>query len=105
MNPWRRNKHLGVTELFSCRSFAPLIHRRTETDRDQRASKQFLLHPAAQETRRGTLLGTNGCIFWLSQREGHAMERYGAIWDVAAGAFIAVSLFSGMAYIIASALH
>lgn len=51
------------------------------------------------------MLGTNGCIFWLSQREGHAMERYGAIWDVAAGTFIAVSLFSGMAYIITSALH
>jgi hypothetical protein len=30
---------------------------------------------------------------------------YGAIWDVAAGTFIAVSLFSGMAYIIGSALH
>jgi hypothetical protein len=33
------------------------------------------------------------------------MQRYSAIWDVAAGTFIAVSLFSGMAYIIASALH
>ena len=33
------------------------------------------------------------------------MERYGAIWDVAAGTFIAVSVLSGMAYIIASALH
>jgi hypothetical protein len=32
------------------------------------------------------------------------MEHYGAIWDAAAGTFIAVSLFSGMAYIIASAL-
>jgi hypothetical protein len=33
------------------------------------------------------------------------MEHYGAIWDVAAGTFIAVSLFTGMAYIIASAVH
>jgi hypothetical protein len=33
------------------------------------------------------------------------MEQYGAIWDVAAGTFIAVSLFTGMAYIIASAVH
>jgi hypothetical protein len=53
----------------------------------------------------GTLFSTNGCIFRLGQREGHSMEHYGAIWDVAAGTFIAVSLFSGMAYIIASALH
>jgi hypothetical protein len=27
------------------------------------------------------------------------------IWDFAAGTFIAVSVFSGMAYIIASAIH
>jgi hypothetical protein len=33
------------------------------------------------------------------------MPHYGTIWDVAAGTFIAVSLLSGMAYIIASALH
>ena len=43
--------------------------------------------------------------FQLGQREGYQMEHYGAIWDVAAGTFIAVSLFTGMAYIIASAVH
>ena len=43
--------------------------------------------------------------FQLGQREGYQMEHYGAIWDVAAGTFIAVSFCSGMAYIIASALH
>jgi hypothetical protein len=55
--------------------------------------------------RRELHLVPNGCTLRLGEREGHPMERYGAIWDVAAGTFIAVSLFSGMAYIIASALH
>jgi hypothetical protein len=29
----------------------------------------------------------------------------GEIWDLAAGTFIAVSVFTGMAFIIASAIH
>jgi hypothetical protein len=33
------------------------------------------------------------------------MQHYGPIWDVAAATFIAVSVLSGMAYIIVSALH
>jgi hypothetical protein len=33
------------------------------------------------------------------------MGYFGAIRELAVGTFIAVSLFSGMAYIIASALH
>jgi hypothetical protein len=41
---------------------------------------------------------------WANGRD-NPMDHYSAIWDVAAGTFIAVSLFSGMAYIIASALH
>ncbi len=38
-------------------------------------------------------------------KRGDTMEYYGAIRELAVGTFIAVSLFSGMAYIIASALH
>jgi len=53
----------------------------------------------------GTLVRRNACIFRLGQREGRPMQHYGPIWDIAAATFIAVSVLSGMAYIIVSALH
>jgi hypothetical protein len=33
------------------------------------------------------------------------MDLKGEIWDLVAGTFIAVSVFTGMAFIIASAIH
>jgi hypothetical protein len=57
---------------------------------------------------RGTIRGGDGLYLAAGgQREEIPMDEYTKteIWDLAAGTFIAVSVVSSMAFIIASAIH